>query len=586
MTPERVLIKGRHGMKFLGTCHRRWVNYLLLGVTVMLLLVAMPAWGQDAASDASDDAAVPTEVEAEISNEVDGYPVMLDNEVIFRVRQGVGNVATAEERANIIEQRLINIAELTNLTAADIRVESGEQQTIILAGDTVLLTVSETDATAYDATHPELAATAAELIRTGLTEYRRDRSVRGQVISIIATLISTIALLVFLRGLFFIASRLLVRIRAQRRAGTLQLQVGSMPLLEAEAAAYLLTSIVKTLRVVLVLVALYIYVPFVLSLFPATETLGDGILQNIAFRLNGLVQALVAYLPNLAMVAVIAVIAHYATKFAQQIIGELGRPNTYPWFYEEWIQPTNRLAMILIIAIAAIMAGPYLPGFGSPAFQGVSLFVGALLTLGSSSAVSNALAGLILIYTRAFQIGDFIRINEIIGNVQDKSLFVTRVVTPKQETVTIPNASVLNSNVVNYSAICRESNGHLLLYTTITLGYDVPWRKIHEVLVEAAKATTHIVSTPEPFVLQTDLNDFNVSYQLNAYTSLPTKMPRIYSELHQNIQDKCNAADIEILSPHFSALRDGNHSTIPADYLPDDYTSPGFVLQPPPPPAS
>jgi small-conductance mechanosensitive channel len=206
--------------------------------------------------------------------------------------------------------------------------------------------------------------------------------------------------------------------------------------------------------------------------------------------------------------------------------------------------------------------------------------------LGSSSAVSNALAGLILIYTRAFQIGDFIRINEIIGNVQDKSLFVTRVVTPKQETVTIPNASVLNSNVVNYSAICRESNGHLLLYTTITLGYDVPWRKIHEVLVEAAKATAHIVSTPEPFVLQTDLNDFNVSYQLNAYTSLPTKMPRIYSELHQNIQDKCNAADIEILSPHFSALRDGNHSTIPADYLPDDYTSPGFVLQPPPPPAS
>ncbi|WP_239112712.1 mechanosensitive ion channel family protein [Halomicronema sp. CCY15110] len=573
-------------MKFWGTCHRRWVNYWLLGLTLLLFIVATPVWGQDAAPKASDDAAVPTEVQPKISNEVDGYPVMLDDRVIFRIRQGVGNVATPAERANIIEQRLITITETTDLTADDIRVEPGEGQTIVLVGETVLLTVSEADAAVYDATHPELAETAADMIRTGLTEYRRDRSVRGQVISIVATLISTIALLAFLRGLFFIASKLLVRIRAQRRAGTLQLQVGSMPLLEAGAAAYLLTSIVKLLRIVLVLVALYIYVPFVLSQFSATETLGDSILQDIAFRLNRLVQAFVVYLPNLAMVAVIAVIAYYATKFAQQIISELGRPNTYPWFYAEWIQPTNRLATILIIAIAMIMAGPYLPGFGSPAFQGVSLFIGALVTLGSSSAVSNALAGLILIYTRAFQLGDFIRINETIGNVQDKSLFVTRVVTPKQETVTIPNASVLNSNVVNYSAICRESKGYLLLYTTITLGYDLPWRKVHEVLVEAAKATTHIVSTPEPFVLQTNLNDFNVSYQLNAYTSLPTKMPRIYSELHQNIQDHCNAADIEILSPHFSSLRDGNHSTIPADYLPDDYTSPGFVLQPPPPPSA
>jgi len=568
-------------MNFLGTCHRRWVNYLLLGLAVILLIVAAPAWGQNDTSDMGDDAAVPAAVEAEISNEVDGYPVMLDNKIIFRIREGVGSVATPEERANIIEQRLTIVAETTNLTADDIRVESDEQQTVIFAGDTVLLTVSETDAEAYGESHPELAEVAADIIRTELTEYRRDRSLQGQAISIIATVISTIVLLVFLRGLFFIASKLLVRIRAQRRAGTLQLQVGSLPLLEAGAAAYLLTSIVKILRVVLILVALYIYVPFVLSQFPATEALGDSILQDIADRLHVLVQAIVAYLPNLAMVAVIAVIAYYSVKLAQQIIGELGRPGAYPWFYEEWIQPTNRLAMFLIIAIAMVMAGPYLPGFGSPAFQGVSIFIGALVTLGSSSAVSNALAGLILIYTRAFQLGDFIRIDDIIGNVQDKSLFVTRVVTPKQETVTIPNASVLNSNVVNYSAICRESNGHLLLYTTITLGYDVPWRTVHEVLVEAAKATTHIESTSEPFVLQTNLNDFNVSYQLNAYTSQPAKMPRIYSELHQNIQDKCNAADIEILSPHFSALRDGNHSTIPADYLPDDYTSPGFVWQKP-----
>ncbi|MEO1069398.1 MAG: mechanosensitive ion channel family protein, partial [Cyanobacteria bacterium J06638_6] len=413
----------------------------------------------------------------------------------------------------------------------------------------------------------------------GVTAYREKRSLRRQATSIFAAVLSTIGLVLFLRALFLISSKLLARIRLQRRAGTLAVRFQSTQLLGAGATSYLLDGLVRFGRLALILGALYLYVPFVLSQFPATETVGDNLLQDTAYRVSLIIEALVAYLPKLATIAVIGVITYYIIQFVKQVIIELGRHDVYPWFYSEWVQPTIRLATLLIAAIALVMAGPYLPGFGSPAFQGVSLFVGALLTLGSSSAVANALSGIILIYTRAFQLGDFIRLDDIIGEVQDKSLFVTRVLTPKQETVTIPNASVLNSNVVNYSAICRESNGCLLLYTTITLGYDVPWRKVHDVLIEAARATTHIVAEPQPFVLQTDLNDFNVSYQLNAYTSMPTKMPRIYSELHQNIQDYCNGADIEILSPHFSALRDGNHSTIPADYLPEGYRSPGFVMQ-------
>ena len=558
----------------------RWSRWLLLLITVVLFTVMTPAWGQDAATD-TIDATVSSEVDTEISNEVDGFPITLDGKVIFQIRQGVGGVATAEERARIIEQRLRAVTRNPVIKPDDIRVEIEAQQSIVLAGDTVLLTISETDAEAYGEAHPELARTAVEIISTELAEYRDERSVRNLVISIVATLMSTIVMVIFFRGLFLLASKLLIRIQEQREAGTLRLHIRSFPLLGAGSTSYLLSNLVRIARVVLILVALYLYVPFVLSQFPTTEALGDSLLQDIAFRLSALVQAFVAYLPNLAMLGFIAVIAYYLVQFAQQVITELGRPGAYPWFYEEWVQPTNRLALFLIIAIALVMAGPYMPGFGSPAFQGVSLFVGALLTLGSSSAVSNALAGLILIYTRAFQLEDFICIDDTVGTVQDKSLFVTRVVTPKQETVTIPNASVLNNNVINYTAICRECNGQLLLYTTITLGYDVPWRKVHEVLMEAAKATDYIVTEPEPFVLQTNLNDFNVSYQLNAYTTIPEKMPRIYSALHQNIQDKCNEADIEILSPHFSALRDGNHSTFPANYLPKDYVSPGFAIQNP-----
>ena len=289
----------------------------------------------------------------------------------------------------------------------------------------------------------------------------------------------------------------------------------------------------------------------------------------------------VQYLPNLAVILIIAVLTYYIVQFAKLVITELGRDDAYPWFYPEWIQPTIRLATILLIIVGCIIAAPYLPGFNSPAFQGVSLFLGALFTLGSSSAIANAIAGVILIYTRAFRIGDIIQLGDTTGEVIEKSLFVTRILTFKREVITVPNASVLNSNVINFNAISRESNNHLVLHTTITLGYDIPWRKVHEVLIKAARMTTGIVSDPFPFVLQTALNDFNVSYELNAYSNCPQFMPQVYSDLHQNIQDCCNQAGIEILSPSYSALRDGNHSTIPSDYLPPDYNSPGFQIHNP-----
>jgi len=557
---------------------KRIARGFLLIVVVTALAVAAPSLANEEAMTPNLDSAELAQSETVISNEIDGFPVLLDGVPLFQVRQGVEGVTSAEERADIISQRILAIANNPEITPQDIRAEVQDTQSVVLAGDTVLFTVREQESAAYGKPHPQLAAMAVEEVQQGLVEYREKRSVRRLVTSIAAMIISTIALILFLRGVFLIASKLLIRVRAQRQRGV-GLRFQSFQLLGAGATSYLFSGLVRLARWGLVLLALYLYVPFVLSLFPATEALGDSLLQDVAFRLNLLAQAFVAYLPKLAMIGVITVIAYYAIQFARQVITELGRPGAYPWFYEEWIQPTIRLITLLIIAIAFVMAGPYLPGFGSPAFQGVSLFVGALLTLGSSSAVSNALAGIILIYTRAFQLGDYIRIDNTVGQVQDKSLFVTRLLTPKMETVTIPNASVLNNNVINYSAICRESHGYLLLHTTITLGYDVPWRKVHDVLIDAAKATTNLATDSPPFVLQTSLNDFNVSYQLNAYTSSPEAMPRIYSDLHQNIQDKCNAADIEILSPTFSALRDGNHSTIPADYLPDDYVSPTFLVQ-------
>jgi small-conductance mechanosensitive channel len=221
------------------------------------------------------------------------------------------------------------------------------------------------------------------------------------------------------------------------------------------------------------------------------------------------------------------------------------------------------LLAALVIALAAVLAFPFMPGFSSPAFQGISVFLGLLLSLGSTSAISNVIGGVILIYTRAFRIGDHIRVGDVIGDIIEKSFLAVRICTPANQIITIPNSSLLSNKVVNYNLSARDLSRALILQTTITLGYDLPWRQAHATLIAAALASEHILREPPPFVLQTNLGNDAISYQLNAYTANPNLMVLIYSELHQHIQDQCAAHGIEILSPTYASLRDGSASTIP-----------------------
>ena len=215
--------------------------------------------------------------------------------------------------------------------------------------------------------------------------------------------------------------------------------------------------------------------------------------------------------------------------------------------------------------MSAVIIYPYMPGANSPIFQGVSVLVGLLFSFGSTSAIANIIAGISLTYTRAFAIGDRVKVGDNIGDVLEKTLLVTRIRTIKNVDISIPNSTIFNSPIINYSRAMKETN--LILHTTITIGYDVPWRKVHELLIEAALATDGILKEPKPFVFQESLDDFAVSYQINAYTDKPNAMASIYSYLHQNIQDYFNEAAVEIMSPHYSALRDGNKLTMPQDSI-------------------
>jgi small-conductance mechanosensitive channel len=188
-----------------------------------------------------------------------------------------------------------------------------------------------------------------------------------------------------------------------------------------------------------------------------------------------------------------------------------------------------------------------------------------IVSLGSSTVIGNIIAGLVITYMRPFKIGDRIQLNDTTGNIIEKTPLVTRIRTPKNEVVTVPNSFVMSSHTVNYSTSAREYG--LIIHSEVSIGYDIPWRKVNELLIDAALNTPGVVDDPRPFVLETSLSDWYPVYQVNAYIKEADKMPQIYSNLHQNIQDKFNEAGIEIMSPHYMAMRDGNETTIPKDDL-------------------
>jgi small-conductance mechanosensitive channel len=268
------------------------------------------------------------------------------------------------------------------------------------------------------------------------------------------------------------------------------------------------------------------------------------------------------YLPNLITIIVIVLVARYFIRIIGLIFeGIRSRRINLQNFYPEWAETSFSLIKLMIYVLTAVIVFPYLPGSSSPAFQGISIFVGVLVSLGSTTAVSNVIAGVVLTYTRAFTVGDQVEVGGNRGRIVERSTFVTRIQTLKNVIVSIPNSMVLNNNIINYSKNMGQSG--LLVHTTITIGYDVPWQTVNQLLVDAALKTEYILETPPPFVLQTSLDDNYVSYELNGWTRKPEELPRIYSTLHANILDEFHGHQVEITSPAFRALRDANASTIP-----------------------
>ena len=304
---------------------------------------------------------------------------------------------------------------------------------------------------------------------------------------------------------------------------------------------------------------------FALSILPGTQ----GIVSVLAERFGELLVAtgetVLGYLPNLFTLIFIFILTRYILKLLRFFHeGIHSKKIKIIGLHQELTEPTFQLLRFMIVALALVVAYPFLPGSDSPVFRGITIFVGFLLSLGSTSLVTNIVSGIVLTYTRGLRIGDRVKIGQTVGDVLERTLLVTRIRTIKNVVVTIPNGMVMNNEIINYNAPMLEEG--LILNTTVTIGYDVPWRKVHDLLIQAALATRDILSDLKPFVLQTSLDNNYISYELNAYTHDPRRMATIYSELHQNILDWFNEAGVEILSPEYVSYRDGGEVTIPIQY--------------------
>ncbi|PZW44027.1 mechanosensitive ion channel-like protein [Mesonia algae] len=503
-----------------------------------------------------------------------GFPVIgKQKEELFSIYTKSGSLSAAE-RASLISERIQEI-KFETFSADSLTIAKLENETDILYGKNILISLTSRDALANETTIDSLSKAYLVIVEANLNQQTESFVPVNIFLKIGLTVLILLGLWLALKLIAFVDKKTILFIEKHKSKWLKSLTYNNYTFITPEQELTVILFLVRIVKWVLILLIVYIFFPLIFSVFEFTRGWSDYLFDLIWSSFKQIFTAIWSYFPNIIKIAAIILVMRYFMRFVRYIFSEIqDKKLEISGFHQDWAMPTFTIVRFLLYAFMFVLIFPLLPGSDSNIFKGVSVFLGVLLSLGSSSAIANMVAGLVITYMRPFKIGDRINIGNTSGNVVEKTLLVTRLRTIKNEEITIPNSAVLNGNTINYSSYGEQEG--LIINTTVTLGYDIPYKKVNEALIEAALRTNAIQKKPQPFVLQTSLDDFYVSYQLNAYTKEPNKQALIYSELHQNIQDCCNEMDIEILSPHYRAQRDGSMTTIPADYLDKDYKAPPF----------
>lgn len=495
---------------------------------------------------------------------VKGYPITPFGDTLIYVYNRIGGF-TPRVRASAISNRIRELGQAYEFNQDSFHIEKGFNTNEIFYGNTVVMSILLSDALWNNQTIDSLAKINVSKIKAAILKYREVNSTPNRLKRIGWILLILVLMGVFIHFIGRIFGFTKKWLEAHLGKGINGVKIKNYTVFNSSQELSLVLKLNNLIKWLFIIIIIYLTLPLIFGLLPWAKNIATTLLGYVINPTRKILFAIWDYLPNLFTIFVLVTIIIYIRKGFHYLSKEIESGSLeIDGFYKDWAKPTYQIISILLFAFLIVVVFPYLPGSDSPVFKGVSVFIGLLFTFGSSGSLSNIISGLVLTYTRAFKIGDRVKVGDTVGDVIEKSLLVTRLKTTKNEIISIPNTNVMNSHITNYSSEVREGNG-LIIYTSVTIGYDAPWKQVQQLLIDAALATEHIEKIPVPFVLQTSLDDFYVSYQINAYTKKPNQQAGIYSNLHAQIQEKFNEAGVEIMSPHYNAIRDGNASTIPSN---------------------
>ena len=494
-----------------------------------------------------------------------GVPVVVEGDTLYYLFAKRGG-HTPQQRAEMNAAAITELGKRFNLQPDSVYAESSDIVTDLMYGNKVLASFIDQDGLWEGCSRDQLAAAKRKVIVDKLKVMKDEHSLwqlGKRILYFILVIIGQYLLFKLTTWLF---NKLKVRIQRLKDTKLKPISIQEYELLDTQKQVNLLVFLANLLRYAVMLLQLILTVPLLFSIFPQTKDLAYKLFSYIWDPIKSIFLGIVEYVPNLFTIFVIWLAVKYLVRLVHYLASEIQSERLkIGGFYADWAMPTFHIVRFLLYAFMIAMIYPYLPGSKSGVFQGISVFVGLIVSLGSSTVIGNIIAGLVITYMRPFKLGDRIKLNDTTGNVIEETPLVPRIRTPKNEVVTIPNSFIMSSHTVNFSQSARDYG--LIIHSEVSVGYDIPWRKTHQLLVEAALNTPGVVDDPRPFVLETSLQDYYPVYQVNAYIKDANQLAQVYSDLHQNIQDRFNEEGIEIMSPHYIATRDGSETTIPKDDL-------------------
>ena len=518
----------------------------------LLLRNALDESGRDAREDSLRKAEQKHRIDS-LRQVTPGVPLVIEGDTLLYIYASLGG-EDAAHRVESVARKVTQIGKSLKLTTDSMHIFESEYTADVMCGEVVLIRVSDLDGLWNGMSRHELAEQQMRILSVEIEKLHADYGLKAKLTGLgWAVFLIVVQLLLFLLTARFV--RYLRRLVIDG-LNVKPLVVKGYELMNVHQEKRILLLLTRVLQIFLVVVQLFISLPLLFSIFPETEKFTWNMINYVWSPLRDMVISFVRYFPNIVKIIVIIYVVRWVLKGLHHLSDEISVGHLkIDRFYQDWAEPTYHIIRIFIIAFTVVVIWPLLPGSESGVFKGVSIFVAALFSLGSTTTIGNLISGIIITYMRPFLVGDYVRIGEQEGEVVEKNAFITRLKDIKGNVVTVPNNSILSQQTINFTAAVRDGKGSVV-HSVFTFTYHVPRETVEAYLLEGAARTELIEKSPKPFVLYTALEDFYTRYEINGYTRATDKLFMVYSELHKNIVDVFHEHNLDPTSSHFIKVQE------------------------------